>query len=448
MSDNEDDVVVNSEENETPEDKDVEEKPDDGSEEKEDEKKGEDDEEKSDDVDGSAKDEDGSEEADGDAKPKKEKPEGSEEEGGEDEEEEDGEEEEGEDGEKKPRKKKKKKKEEPPPPPKKKPPAHAPPPPPPKIYDVDKTTWSTAPVSNRVWEVDEEVDYGDAPQEDEIDLSGSDFLKEFTLGPELGRGFFATVRVATENSSGKKKCVKIITPQPGIPGGDGQFELETLTKLAHPNIVKAEKLFTHDPYTLLVLELAEGGELASVLGKANGYNEAAAQRLAKQLCEAVAQVHGADLIHGDIAPENVLLSGGVDSVLKLGGFSNCLAKDAGNSQLIGNAEYQPPEVMMNQGFDQSADIWSLGCILYYLVQGASPFQDSNSMRMNMKIRQGKFEYGDEWANVSSGLKDLIRKMVVVDPKARISAADVLKDSWITGSGSNTALPHVKANVSS
>merc|ERR1712137_1233398 len=304
----------NSEENETPEDKDVEEKPDDGSEEKEDEKKGEDDEEKSDDVDGSAKDEDGSEEADGDAKPKKEKPEGSEEEGGEDEEEEDGEEEEGEDGEKKPRKKKKKKKEEPPPPP------------PPKIYDVDKTTWSTAPVSNRVWEVDEEVDYGDAPQEDEIDLSGSDFLKEFTLGPELGRGFFATVRVATENSSGKKKCVKIITPQPGIPGGDGQFELETLTKLAHPNIVKAEKLFTHDPYTLLVLELAEGGELASVLGKANGYNEAAAQRLAKQLCEAVAQVHGADLIHGDIAPENVLLSGGVDSVLKLGGFSNCLAK--------------------------------------------------------------------------------------------------------------------------
>lgn len=119
--------------------------------------------------------------------------------------------------------------------------------------------------------------------------------------------------------------------------------------------------------------------------------------------------------------------------MKLGGFSGAIvvSGDTENVQMIGNAEFQAPEIIMNQGFTKSADLWSLGCVLYFLVEGNSPFQDSNTMRMNMKIRQGKFEFGDNWSSVSESLKDLISKLIKVEPSERLSCADVLSHPWIS-----------------
>lgn len=125
--------------------------------------------------------------------------------------------------------------------------------------------------------------------------------------------------------------------------------------------------------------------------------------------------------------------GGDDSDLKVGGFSGAVVSGGGKESQapIGNSEYQAPEIMMNQGFDKSSDIWSVGCLLYFLINGTSPFKDSNTMRMNMKIRQGTFEFGDAWAKVSPSLKDLISKLIVTDPSKRLSADDVLKHTWFT-----------------
>lgn len=86
---------------------------------------------------------------------------------------------------------------------------------------------------------------------------------------------------------------------------------------------------------------------------------------------------------------------------------------------------------MNQGFNNKADMWAVGCILYYLVEGNSPFHDSNSMRMNMKIRQGKVEFEDNWKGVSVSLKDLISSLIKVDAAARPTAEECLSNSWVT-----------------
>ena len=119
-------------------------------------------------------------------------------------------------------------------------------------------------------------------------------------------------------------------------------------------------------------------------------------------------------------------------MLKVAGFSGSLVASGGeeNQQLIGNAEYQGPEIIMNQGFTQSADVWSFGCLLYFLVAGRSPFSDSNAMRMNMKIRQGKFEFGEGWSGVSSSLQDLISQLLRTDSTTRLSAAQILEHSWM------------------
>merc|ERR1712098_951070 len=78
----------------------------------------------------------------------------------------------------------------------------------------------------------------------------------------------------------------------------------------------------------------------------------------------------------------------------------------------------------------SADCWSFGCLLYFLVEGRSPFEDSNTMRMNMKIRQGKFEFGDAWSGVSQPLKDLISQLLRVEPASRLTAAQILEHPWV------------------
>jgi len=98
--------------------------------------------------------------------------------------------------------------------------------------------------------------------------------------------------------------------------------------------------------------------------------------------------------------------------------------------LIGNAEYQPPDIITNQGFSSPVDIWALGCIFFFLIEGRSPFADSNTMKMNMKIRQGSVEFGEKSNKASPKFKDLISKLLVVDPSARLTAADVLTHPWI------------------
>ena len=140
------------------------------------------------------------------------------------------------------------------------------------------------------------------------------------------------------------------------------------------------------------------------------------------------------LSNGDHQPENLLLAekkGSSD--LKVAGFTNARvveSDDPVHDQLIGNPGFQGPEVLMNQGFGKASDVWAAGCLLFFFVAGKAPFDDKNTMRMNMKIRQGKFEFADEeWAGVSASLQELIKKMLLPKPADRISAKDALAHSW-------------------
>jgi len=338
------------------------------------------------------------------------------------------------------------------PPPRKKAPGRAPPVPPPKACAVPKDTWSSKPTSNRVWEVEEEEEYDDMDQgEPQYDLSETDLVKDYDVGKELGRGFFATTKTVTEKKTGTTYAVKVIDKSMAPQFGPNlKSELDILSKLDHPNILKGKQVYDTDSHLLVVLEFAAGGELAQSLGKNSSaaYTESDVHRIAKQLVSALAHLHSKNIIHGDLAPENILLVGDEKSDIKLGGFSGALiaSGETENQQMIGNSEFQAPEIIMNQGFDSKADLWSLGCLLYFLVEGSSPFQDSNTMRMNMKIRQGKFEFADNWKDVSSSLKDLISSLIKVDPSARASASDCLSSAWISGVPGSASLPNARKNM--
>ena len=93
-----------------------------------------------------------------------------------------------------------------------------------------------------------------------------------------------------------------------------------------------------------------------------------------------------------------------------------------------------PELLDSiQNYDESVDIWSLGCIIFNMVTGIPPFYDSDEDKMYCMIRMGKYEgqIGDYDKNSSEDLKSLISKMICIDPKDRISSEDLFQDKWIT-----------------
>lgn len=98
--------------------------------------------------------------------------------------------------------------------------------------------------------------------------------------------------------------------------------------------------------------------------------------------------------------------------------------------MIGTPFYIAPEVL-DENYDEKCDIWSCGVILYILLCGYPPFSGKNEREIIYKIKLGKFVYDkDDWKNISQGAKNLIKKMLIMDPSKRYSASEALNDPWV------------------
>jgi len=142
------------------------------------------------------------------------------------------------------------------------------------------------------------------------------------------------------------------------------------------------------------------------------------------------------IVHRDLKPENLLLSSKqADAHLKLAdfGLSKVMEAAAVLETQCGTPGYVAPEVLMGEGYDEKVDIWSIGVIMYILLCGFPPFYAPNNQQLFEKIQKGDFQFlSPFWDEISQSAKDLIKKMIVVDPNVRLSAEQVLKDPWVSG----------------
>lgn len=132
------------------------------------------------------------------------------------------------------------------------------------------------------------------------------------------------------------------------------------------------------------------------------------------------------IIHRDIKPENIMLDGDGRAKLTDFGWSNFYST-ASRYTLCGTLEYLPPEMLNNQGHNTSADIWSLGVLLFEMLVGNSPFYDSAQQALLRNISSGKFKFPRSFP---PNAKDLVMKMLKLNPDERITATMVLKHSWM------------------
>lgn len=269
---------------------------------------------------------------------------------------------------------------------------------------------------------------------------------KYTLTKVLGRGACGEVRLAFVKGSCEKFACKIISKKKFSVGGRSQInmasqvmgEVKILKAMKHPCIIGIEDVIDTPDTLYILLELVEGGELFDKVVSIEKYPESTAKLLFYQMVCACKYLHDQGITHRDLKPENILLASDADETLiKVTDFGLSKFVDAGSMMktFCGTPTYLAPEILVTAGsgaYTKAIDCWSLGVILFILVSGYPPFSDERKdMDLPKQIMGGHFSFPKQyWKDNSDDVQDLIKKLVTVDPKKRITLSDALLHPWL------------------
>lgn len=255
------------------------------------------------------------------------------------------------------------------------------------------------------------------------------------LGKTLGRGATGRVLLGVHHTTGQKAAVKVVSKlelneeyeqspdkKGALPYGI-EREIIIMKLLTHPNVLRLYDVWETSKALYLVLEYVEGGELFDLLVERGPLQEQEAVKYFRQIILGTAYCHALGICHRDLKPENLLLDASLN--VKLADFG--MAALESNGKLLetscGSPHYAAPEIVSGLKYHGAAsDVWSCGVILFALLTGRLPFDDENIRNLLLKVQAGLFEMPD---NLSREARDLIWRMLAVDPMERLATADVL-----------------------
>ncbi|KAL3633373.1 CBL-interacting protein kinase 2 [Castilleja foliolosa] len=261
---------------------------------------------------------------------------------------------------------------------------------------------------------------------------GSVLMQKYEMGKMLGQGTFAKVYHARDINNGTSFAIKVIDKEKILKVGmteQIEREISVMSLVKHPNVVHLHEVLATKSKIYFALEYVGGGELFNKVAKGR-LKVDPARKYFQQLISAVDFCHSRGVYHRDLKPENLLLD--ENGNLKISDFGlSALSESRRQDGLLhttcGTPAYVAPEVISRRGYDGAkADIWSCGVILFVLLSGDLPFQDSNLMEMYRKIGKGEFKF-PEW--VPSDARRLISKMLDPNPNTRISISKIMVSSW-------------------
>uniref|UniRef100_A0A4Y0BHA3 Protein kinase domain-containing protein n=1 Tax=Anopheles funestus TaxID=62324 RepID=A0A4Y0BHA3_ANOFN len=286
--------------------------------------------------------------------------------------------------------------------------------------------------------VDETDPLGDIPPAfpyREVEIKrGIDPKQIYELSSELGRGKFGVVYKCKEKSTGVRLAAKFIQI---VKKGDRrniEREVHMMNVLHHAKIAQLYAAYEYDRTFCVMMELVEGGELFDrVLDEKFILTEKACAIFMRQICDAVAYIHGNNIIHLDMKPENILCLTESGNRIKIIDFGLAREYDPDNKLqvLFGTPEFVAPEVVNFEAISFATDMWSVGVIAYVLVSGLSPFAGEDDIQTMGNITIGRYDFLDEaFDNVSEEAIDFINRCLVKEQKERLTAEDALKHKWI------------------
>jgi serine/threonine protein kinase len=273
--------------------------------------------------------------------------------------------------------------------------------------------------------------------------AASHFHDVFILGEVLGKGAFSTVHKTWHKRSGKEFAVKVLRRENMSDDDVASLvsEVQTQRFIRHPNIVRLVAFFDNDDDNFyLVTELCKGGELFDRIVREERFSEKQAAGHVFVLLDAMHSFHKRHIVHRDIKPENILYSDTrPDALLKIADFGFAVHGGKGESlrSRTGSANYMAPEIIMHKPYGVQVDMWSFGVVTYIMLFGQMPFDHPNERDLFELIKAGRFEFPTrDGSNISADAKNFISKLLVVDPRARLTAEAAMRHPWITKTNLN------------
>ncbi|XP_059695858.1 ribosomal protein S6 kinase alpha-3 isoform X2 [Haemorhous mexicanus] len=262
------------------------------------------------------------------------------------------------------------------------------------------------------------------------------FTDGYEVKEDIGVGSYSVCKRCVHKASNMEYAVKIIDKSKRDP----TEEIEILLRYGqHPNIITLKDVYDDGKYVYVVTELMKGGELLDKILRQKFFSEREASAVLFTITKTVEYLHTQGVVHRDLKPSNILYvdeSGNPESI-RICDFGFAKQLRAENGLLMTpcyTANFVAPEVLKRQGYDAACDIWSLGVLLYTMLTGYTPFAngpDDTPEEILARIGSGKFSLsGGYWNSVSDTAKDLVSKMLHVDPHQRLTAAQVLSHPWI------------------
>lgn len=262
----------------------------------------------------------------------------------------------------------------------------------------------------------------------------------YTIGRRIGEGGFATVNLAYyHNRNSGHVCrlaCKIIDKTNSPPVFLAKFshrEIAILSKIDHPNIIKIHSIIERSQQIYIFMENASNGDLLDFITKNGSISENNARIWFSQICEAMSYLHSLNIAHRDLKLENILLTKMMQIKLTDFGFAKCCTSSCLSETYCGTAAYAAPEIIMHEPYDACAsDIWSMGVILFVLLNDSLPFDDSSLITLLREQQQRHFHVKkSSWGILSQQCKDLLLNMLEYNVNERLSLSDVLNSDWFT-----------------
>ncbi|KAJ3778411.1 kinase-like domain-containing protein [Lentinula raphanica] len=308
-------------------------------------------------------------------------------------------------------------------------------------------------------------------------------LENFKLLEKMGDGAFSNVYKAIDIKTGQKVAVKVVrkyelnATQDGDKHLNPKFkkkprvteranilkEVQIMRGTHHPSIVKLISFSESTEHYFLVLELMEGGELFHQIVKLTYFSENLSRHVIIQVAQGIRYLHEErGVVHRDIKPENLLFEripiipsknpihrpydeekedeGEFTPGVGGGGIGRVKIADFGLSKVVWNEEtmtpcgtvgYTAPEIVKDERYSKSVDMWALGCVLYTLLCGFPPFYDESINVLTEKVARGHYTFlSPWWDDISASAKDLITHLLCIDPAQRFTIDEFLAHPWI------------------